>query len=90
MALNFGLDDTGFTALTYDEILDSIEGDLQTKFGNDIVLTPFGGIGSEPYVAVEMGRRAVAIELKDSYFRQMVLNVEAATKKTQGLFAEVT
>lgn len=54
---------------------------------NDIVLTPFGGIGSEPYVAVEMGRRAVAIELKDSYFRQMVLNVEAATKKTQGLFA---
>jgi DNA modification methylase len=57
---------------------------------NDIVLTPFGGIGSEPYVAVEMGRRAVAIELKDSYFRQMVLNVEAATKKTQGLFAEVT
>lgn len=55
---------------------------------NDIVLTPFGGIGSEPYVAVEMGRRAVAIELKDSYYRQMVRNVEAASKKTNDLFAE--
>lgn len=54
----------------------------------DIVLTPFGGIGSEPYVAVEMGRRAVAVELKDSYFRQMVRNVEAASKKTQDLFSE--
>lgn len=45
MALNFGLDDTGFTAPTYDEILDSIEGDLQTKFGNDIVLTPNSNFG---------------------------------------------
>jgi len=55
---------------------------------NDVVLTPFGGIGSEPFVAVEMGRRAVAIELKDSYYRQMVRNVEAASKKTNDLFAE--
>lgn len=53
----------------------------------DIVLTPFGGIGSEPYVSVEMGRRAVAVELKDSYYRQMVRNVEAASKKTHDLFA---
>lgn len=45
MALNFGLDDTGFTAPTYDEILDSIEGDLQTKFGTDIVLTPNSNFG---------------------------------------------
>lgn len=54
----------------------------------DIVLSPFGGIGSEPYTAVEMGRRAVAVELKDSYFRQMVANVAAAKTKTADLFAE--
>lgn len=40
----------------------------------DIVLSPFGGIGSEPVTAIEMGRRAVAIELKDSYYDQMVRN----------------
>lgn len=51
----------------------------------DIVLSPFGGIGSEPYVAVEMGRKAVAVELKESYFRQMVENVAAAAKKTEDL-----
>lgn len=54
----------------------------------DIVLTPFGGIGSEPYIAVEMGRRAVAVELKASYYRQMVANVAAAKKKTADLFSE--
>jgi DNA modification methylase len=55
----------------------------------DTVLTPFGGIGSEPYIAVEMGRRAIAVELKDSYYRQMVSNVAAAKSKTADLFAEV-
>lgn len=53
----------------------------------DIVLSPFGGIGSEPYVAVEMGRKAVAVELKASYFRQMVQNVATARAKTADLFA---
>lgn len=53
----------------------------------DIVLSPFGGIGSEPFVAVEMGRFAVAAELKASYFRQMVANVAVAQAKTADLFA---
>lgn len=53
----------------------------------DIVLTPFGGIGSEPYIAVEMGRKAIAVELKESYFRQMVANVANAKAKTIDLFA---
>lgn len=35
---------------------------------NDIVLTPFLGIGSEVYQALKMGRRAIGIELKKSYF----------------------
>lgn len=44
----------------------------------DIVLEPFGGIGSVPYVARKLGRRAVACELKESYYRQMVANVASA------------
>lgn len=43
----------------------------------DIVLTPFAGIGSELYVAVEMGRRAVGVELKASYYQQAVRNLHA-------------
>jgi DNA modification methylase len=55
----------------------------------DIVLTPFGGIGSEPYIAVEMGRKAIAVELKESYYRQMVANVASVKSKTEDLFAQV-
>lgn len=43
----------------------------------DIVLSPFTGIGSEGYVAVEMGRRFVGAELKPSYYRQAVANLQA-------------
>lgn len=50
---------------------------------DDIVLSPFGGIGSEPYVALENGRRAVACELKESYYKQMVLNCQSATQAEQ-------
>lgn len=44
----------------------------------EVVLTPFMGVGSEVYGAVAAGRRGVGIELKDSYYRQAVKNVEAA------------
>lgn len=40
----------------------------------EIVFSPFGGIGSEPYIALEQKRRAVAAELKPSYFAQMTAN----------------
>ena len=42
----------------------------------DVVLSPFAGIGSEGYVAREMGRRFVGAELKPSYWRQAVKNLE--------------
>lgn len=45
---------------------------------NDIVYDPFGGIGSVPYVALTLGRRAIASELKESYYQQMVSNVDIA------------
>ena len=53
----------------------------------DIVLSPFMGIGSEGYVSLEMGRKFVGVELKESYYRQAVANLAAATAKTQDLFA---
>lgn len=54
---------------------------------DDIVLSPFMGIGSEGYVSLEMGRRFVGVELKASYYRQAVANLAAATAKTEDLFA---
>lgn len=44
----------------------------------DIVLEPFGGIGSVPFKAVKMKRKAIAFELKKSYFDVMVKNVKSA------------
>jgi DNA modification methylase len=44
----------------------------------ETVLTPFAGVGSEVYGAVMAGRRGVGIELKASYYRQAIRNVEAA------------
>ncbi len=42
----------------------------------DTVLTPFMGVGSEVYGALQNGRRAIGIELKSSYYKQAVRNVE--------------
>ena len=43
----------------------------------ETVLTPFMGVGSEVYGAVINGRRGVGIELKESYYRQAVRNLES-------------
>ena len=51
----------------------------------DLVLSPFMGIGSEGYCAVQMGRRFVGVELKASYFKQAALNIKSAQSQL-GLF----
>jgi DNA modification methylase len=48
---------------------------------NEVVLTPFMGVGSEVYSPVSMGRKAIGIELKDSYFKQAILNMQDAEKR---------
>jgi DNA modification methylase len=50
----------------------------------ETVLTPFGGIGSEGYMAVKLGRRAILIELKSEYFNVLVNNMQAI-EATSGL-----
>lgn len=44
----------------------------------DVVFSPFAGIGSELYVALQMGRKAIGAELKPSYFKQAVKNLTSA------------
>ena len=50
--------------------------ELYTNPG-EVVLTPFMGVGSEVYSPVSMGRKAIGIELKESYFKQAVKNLSS-------------
>lgn len=51
--------------------------DLWTNPG-ETVLTPFMGVGSEVYSPVSLGRKAIGIELKDSYYKQAIINLDLA------------
>ncbi len=44
------------------------------------VFTPFMGVGSEVYSPIILGRRGIGVELKESYYRQAVKNVQMAAK----------
>ncbi len=46
----------------------------------DTVLSPFGGIGSEGFCALEMKRRFISAELKQSYYEQMVRNLDGVIR----------
>jgi DNA modification methylase len=54
----------------------------------EVVLTPFMGVGSECYGAILNDRKAIGIELKESYFRQSIRNLETIERemKTETLF----
>lgn len=70
--------------------LDVIERAMQlwSKHG-DVVFTPFLGIGSEAYIAVKMGRKAIGSELKPSYFKLAARNLKDAEKSQYDLFGGV-
>jgi len=56
----------------------------------DVVFSPFAGIGSELYCAVQMGRKAVGAELKASYFRQAIANLQSIRREeTVDLFSSL-
>lgn len=54
----------------------------------DVVWTPFMGIGSEVYMAIKMGRRAIGVELKPSYYKLAERNIREATASQYDLFVE--
>lgn len=47
----------------------------------EVVLTPFMGVGSEVYSPVSLGRKAIGVELKDSYFKQTKMNLDLVSKR---------
>ena len=47
----------------------------------DTICSPFAGVGSELFVALEMGRKAIGIELKSSYYKQALRNLESLKTK---------
>lgn len=49
----------------------------------ELVLTPFLGIGSEAYMAVKFGRRAIGIELKPSYYAIAIKNLADVERETR-------
>lgn len=55
---------------------------------NDLVFSPFMGIGSEGYVSLKMNRRFVGVELKESYYDLATQNLEEAVleRSQVGLF----
>jgi len=48
---------------------------------DELILTPFMGVGSEVYSPVSMGRKSIGIELKDSYYKQAIENLKAAENR---------
>jgi len=53
----------------------------------ETILSPFGGIGSEGYVALRNGRKAICIELKESYFAELIKNLQEASAKPEDMFS---
>jgi DNA modification methylase len=49
---------------------------------NDVVLSPFAGIGSEGYVSLKLGRKFIGIELKEKYFQTAINNLLAADSQS--------
>ncbi len=68
-------DERHICPLQLDVIERAIE--LWTNEG-DLVYSPFTGIGSEGVGALELGRRFVGSELKESYFKQAAMNLRNA------------
>lgn len=50
----------------------------------DVVLTPFMGVGSEVYMAVKMRRKGIGVELKSSYYRQALRNLQSLGRGKRG------
>jgi len=71
--------------------LDVIERCIQLwSHPDDVVWTPFMGIGSEIYMALKLGRRAIGAELKPSYFQLAKRNIDLACEQQYDIFANAS
>jgi len=61
------------------DVIDRIV-DMYTNEG-EVVFTPFMGVGSEVYSPVSLGRKAIGVELKESYFKQARINLDLADNR---------
>lgn len=50
----------------------------------ETVFTPFMGVGSEVFSPISLGRKAIGVELKDSYFKQAKINLTYAASRFSG------
>ena len=57
---------------------------------DEVVLTPFMGVGSEVYSPVSLGRKAIGIELKDSYYKQATINLKHAENRFKTKQSQIT
>ena len=72
-------DDEKHVTPTQLDVIDRIV-DLYSNEG-ETIFTPFMGCGTEVYSAVSMGRKAIGVELKDSYFKQAILNLKTVKNR---------
>lgn len=72
-------DDEKHITPTQLDVLDRIV-DLYSN-PNEVVFSPFMGCGGDVFSPVSMGRKAIGAELKDSYYKQAVLNIKEAEKR---------
>jgi DNA modification methylase len=72
-------DDEKHVTPTQLDVMDRLV-DLYSNPG-EVVFSPFMGIGTEVYSAVSLGRKAIGIELKDSYYKQAILNLKEVNSR---------
>jgi len=72
-------DDEKHVTPTQVDVLDRLV-DLYSN-PNEVVLSPFMGVGTDVYCPVSMGRKAIGIELKDSYYKQAIENLKVVKER---------
>ena len=72
-------DDEKHVTPTQLDVIDRIV-DLYSNEG-ELVFTPFMGCGTEVYSAVSMNRKGIGVELKDSYYKQALMNLKNVKKR---------
>lgn len=66
-----------------ERLIERFTSDPEVSGEREVVLDPFGGLGTTPYMAVKLGRRGIGIELSGEYYSAMVDYCQAAEAEAQ-------